>query len=346
MTSKMPAIYSQHETLPLSRSADERLLRPLFARMTGYPEPVDLDLLLPADSPRLSGVDTAHAEALAEAGAEMPPILVDRSTMRVIDGMHRADAARLRGEDKILVQYCDCSDGEAFLLAVASNVRHGLPLTLADRRAAARRIVGLRPHASDRWIAAIAGLAPKTVATIRQDGSTAIPDLTHRIGRDGRVRPLNPAIGRRKASEIVAARPDASLRQIARAAGVSLGTARDVRNKMRLGIEPVPQRQRPAEAEDDGTVTSVDVADLASEPDFESVMQKLRQDPSVRYTEAGRTLIRWLHPGRLLKNSEWKEIADCVPSHHTFDMIKVARECAAAWNSFADELDRRNRQYG
>jgi hypothetical protein len=53
--------------------------------------------LRPADSPRLNGEDKAHIARLAEMDTPLPPILVDRRTMRVIDGMHRLMAASLLG---------------------------------------------------------------------------------------------------------------------------------------------------------------------------------------------------------------------------------------------------------
>ncbi|MFD0631737.1 hypothetical protein ACFQ9X_08960 [Catenulispora yoronensis] len=50
-----------------------------------------------ADSPRSSGVDIAHAHVLAQVEGPLPPIMVHHPTMRIIDGMHRVAAAKLRG---------------------------------------------------------------------------------------------------------------------------------------------------------------------------------------------------------------------------------------------------------
>jgi hypothetical protein len=47
---------------------------------------------------------------------------------------------------------------------------HGLPLTLADRLAAAARIVTACPYWSDRAVAAVAGLSPKTVTAVLDPG--------------------------------------------------------------------------------------------------------------------------------------------------------------------------------
>jgi hypothetical protein len=298
---------------------------------------------VPAGSPRLDGVDQSHAEALAELDGELPPIFVQRSTMRVIDGMHRLGAARIRGQDQICVQFFDCREDEAFLLAVSTNIKHGLPLTLADRRAAAARIIHLRPDASDRWIAEIAGLAAKTVAAVRGSVPGPMPSLNRRVGRDGRIRPLSSAEGRLRASEFLSSNPDASLRQIARDAGISVGTARDVREKVRQGVDPVMPKQRVCQEDEE---TRVNARKARSEADFPSILQRLRQDPSVRYTESGRTLLRWLCPPRLMQSPEWEGIVGCIPPHCTFDMIRIARSCARAWEGFAEELDRRNRGCG
>ena len=142
-------------------------------------------------SPRLNGEDRAHIARLAETETPLPPILVDRRTMRVIDGMHRLMAASLQGRETIDVMFFDGSEADVFLRAVQENIAHGLPLSQADRRAAAERIIASHPHMSDRAIGHSAGLAAKTVAAIRKSSSEEIPQSNARVGRDGRVRPLD-----------------------------------------------------------------------------------------------------------------------------------------------------------
>jgi ParB-like chromosome segregation protein Spo0J len=277
-------------------------------------------------SPRLDGVDREHVETLLGAPDELPPILVQRSTMRVIDGMHRLSAARAAGSEKIRARLVDCDNDEAFLLAVAANVRHGRPLTLADRRAAATRTMRLRPHASDRWIAALTGLAPKTVASIRgevEEAASVRPD--ERLGRDGRVRPRNTAPGRERATQLWLSDPDLSVRKVAEVAGISVGTAWDVRKKMRGGaVETKRAAAKPAAA----------VAGTSA------LLERLRDDPTLRYTESGRSVLRWLSPPRVLDVSDWKDIVDLIPPHATYCAAHVARNCAQAWLDFAQELER------
>ena len=88
--------------------------------------------------------------------------------MRVIDGMHRLMAASLQARETIEVMFFDGSAADIFLCAVQENVTHGLPLSQADRRAAAERIITSHPHMSDRAIGQAAGLAAKTIAAIRK----------------------------------------------------------------------------------------------------------------------------------------------------------------------------------
>ncbi|HEY1620466.1 MAG TPA: ParB/RepB/Spo0J family partition protein, partial [Streptosporangiaceae bacterium] len=123
---------------------------------------VPVAALLVGDSPRLQGESNEHIRMLAATDAQLPPILVHRPTMQVVDGMHRLRAALLRGQPTISVRFLDGSAEDAFISAVQANIEHGLPLTLADREAAADRIIATHPWRSDRWIATVTGLAAST----------------------------------------------------------------------------------------------------------------------------------------------------------------------------------------
>lgn len=317
-------------------------------RLSSHPMSVPVGLLRPADSPRLEGVDASHAQTLAEVHTELPPILVHRPTMRVIDGMHRLNAAVLCGHDTIAVQYFEGSEEEAFLLAVEANTSHGLPLTLADRRAAAERIIRSRPEASDRWVAAIVGLAAKTVASVRRQAGAGVSDIGKRIGRDGRLRPLSSIEGRRVAGEMFTSQPDASLRKIAKDAGISVGTARDVRERIRRGEDPVPagprsrsERRMQSEPSSASTESPGRVGNVIY--DQRIILERLQRDPSLRYTESGRSLLRWLSrvvpaPG------EWQAAIGEIPPHCAIMLARMARSCSQTWLELADELDRRIRE--
>jgi ParB-like chromosome segregation protein Spo0J len=303
---------------------------------------VPISELRPADSPRIGGLDAEHAQSLADVDNDLPPILVRRATMRVIDGMHRLNAARLRGRDSINVQFFDGDQEQAFLLAVQTNITHGLPLRIGERRAAAARIVRTHPEMSDRSIAAIAGLAAKTVAAIR--GATDdCPEVTTRVGRDGRIRPLNSADGRRIAGSMFLERPDASLRKIAKAAGISVGTARDVRERIRRGEDPALPRQHtksPSDTDGASRLAASNSRRGIDAVDHRLILEHLRRDPSLRYNDSGRTLLRWLAQ-RAIGTDDWKIVVTQIPPHCAIVVARIARGSALAWTELAEALDER-----
>jgi ParB-like chromosome segregation protein Spo0J len=306
---------------------------------------VPISALLPGDSPRLEGQDDAHIARLAEIDTPLPPILVDRRGMWVIDGMHRLLAAMLRGQESIEVEFFDGTEEDAFLRAVQSNVAHGFPLSQADRRAAVTRIMSTHPHMSDRAIADAAGLGRRTVAAIRRCSTGTVPQLNTRIGKDGRVRPLSSVEGRQKAADVMTERPQASLREVAHAAGVSLATASDVRKRLSRGEEPVPSRAATVVAGDDGTASEAvrrgPGAQRASPPDPAPMVEKLLRDPSLRLSETGRQLLR------LLRNQgvgarEWSEMVAAVPPHCGPLVMALAAQYAQRWVEFAERLGERS----
>jgi ParB-like chromosome segregation protein Spo0J len=287
---------------------------------------VQIRSLVPADSPRIDGEDDRHIALLAQVNAPLPPILVQKGTMRVIDGMHRLRAAMRLGHETIEARFFDGTDAEAFVAAVKANAGHGLPLTLADRKAAALRVVAFYPERSDRWIAGVTGLAPGTVAAIRRRVPGGDGESRRRIGRDGRVRPVNGASGRKRAIDALAANPDASLREIAGMAGVSPQTVRAVRKR-------TPRRE--------GGKESSEVAVAAvRRRDRDMLMRKLRLDPSLRFNETGRKLLRWLDvqatgPGEL------NVLAGQIPLHCLYLLAEVVRGYADEWLEAASRLQER-----
>ncbi|WP_309141945.1 transcriptional regulator [Streptomyces griseicoloratus] len=260
---------------------------------------VPLAALLPADSPRLEGRDEAHVARLMELDVPLPPILVDRRSMRVIDGMHRLAAAFRTGAETIFVEFFDGNAEEAFLRAVEANVTHGLPLSREDRRAAAERIIASHPAMSDRAIARATGLGAKTVASIRRQTSVSGPRLNSRIGRDGKVRPLNGAEGRRRAAELLVRYPQASLRELARLAGISPATVSDVRRRLAAGEPPVAEPHVVAgreahdqEARDGAGAARVDAGRETYDPEAQDGAQAAEHGHARDLSSAARTAER------------------------------------------------------
>ncbi|MFE2376986.1 transcriptional regulator [Streptomyces sp. NPDC059398] len=298
--------------------------------------------ILLGDSPRLQGEDKGHVLQLASIDGPLPPILLDRRTMCVIDGIHRLMAASLKGQKDIDVRFFDGSPEEAFLKGVEANVEHGLPLSQADRMAAALRILKSHPNMADRAIAKSTGLGARTVAELRRS-SDSVPQSDFRIGRDGKVRPLDGAQGRLRVAELIKDNPDASLRQVARSAGVSPATALDVRRRLERGDQPVPSQRSRGRAEP-GTVKAVlaEPDPVTAGPPTAATLEKLMRDPSLRQSELGRRLLRMFRENVLGAN-EMNDICASVPSHCIELIIELSRRNSQIWAGFAQELNRRAR---
>ncbi|MER7775499.1 ParB N-terminal domain-containing protein [Streptomyces sp. NPDC096191] len=326
---------------------------------------VKISDLVAADSPRSESESAEHARMLADSGAELPPVIVHASTMRLIDGAHRVKAALIRGDTEIAARFYDGSDRDAFALAVAANIQHGLPLTRKERTDAAARVITSNPQWSDRAVAAVTGLAADTIRRIRSRASAATEQLHDRVGRDGRVRPLSSADGRIQAAQYITDHPQASLREVAAASGLSPGTVRDVRERLRQNHDPVPASQRRIKAarpspthaapidrtgqqsaavkappERTGSREPLDLPLTARQSPPHASLSALRRDPSIRHSEAGRLLLRLLD-NRLLSQAHGDELIAALPQHSLGNLSAAARECAHLWAEFSKRLDRR-----
>lgn len=255
--------------------------------------------------------------------------------MRVIDGRHRLRAALLRRAEYIEAQFFDGDDADAFVVAVRENIAHGLPLSLADRKAAAERIIRSHPHWSDGVIAATTGLAANTVRAIRRRPTPHSAELDVRVGRDGKVRPLRNADGRIRASDLLAANPETPLREIARHAGISPETARDVRNRLRRGENPVPIKYRSGCPR--GRPNNRRTASNPG-PEPNALLENLTKDPAIRFNEAGRALLRLLK-ALTLNDQDWTRLIDNIPAHCTNEVAELARDCATRWHSIAEKIE-------
>lgn len=312
------------------------------------PRTLSLHDLTISDSPRLRGVDTDHVRFLAEMDEWcLPPIVVHEETRRVIDGAHRVEAARVRGDTTIRALMFQGTEQAAFVLAVEANSSHGLPLSLADRRAAAARIFNAYPQWSDRRLASVCGLSASTVAQLRRRLRTDEEGAEPRIGRDGKIRPTDSGVRRMKASELFKSNPEATLRQVAAEAGISVGTARDVKERLRQGAHPVPRSYRdslPGEPD-------LDAPDLVHEEkppisldgrERERLLETLSNDPSVRFTESGRHLLYWLR-GRASGIDGWNQALSGLEPHCDFVLAKLARTVSNEWAVLASAVEERAR---
>ena len=263
---------------------------------------VGIDLLVGAMiSPRHGPPDAGHVRALREVVDLVPPILVHRQTMAVIDGAHRLAAARESGRTEIRVTFFDGDVLDAFVLAIQANSTHGRPLSIGERKGAARVLLEQGPDRSTRWIASVCGLAPSTVEVLRP----ATRRAQRRIGQDGRSRPVEPRSLQAAITERIEAEPSASVRQIATDLGVSPATVRRV----------VKERSQPDAAGEDET-------------DRRSSRPTLVPDPFTRWLKA--TEIAEARGLELLKE---------LPPPHAAGAARELRRRAEYWASLADRVD-------
>ncbi|MFD9336332.1 transcriptional regulator [Streptomyces sp. NPDC060028] len=321
-------------------------------------ESVPLGALKVDGSPRSNVEDPEHTRMLAELGERLPPVVVHRPSMTVIDGIHRLRAAELRGRTSIPVRFFTGSTADSRLLAVALNVAHGLPLSMAERTAAVEGILAAHPDWSDRAVASVAGVSPVRAADIRRGlFGEAAPDAK-RVGRDGRARPVDPAPGRRLAAELIKRNPQASLRSIAREAGISPATVSDVRDRIARGedvaaprqaarraqLAAVPETPTPPRAAAPAPVRR-QVGAPPPPPDAAEIFNLLRRDPSLRLNETGRSVLRLLDAGAVVARNR-EGIAASLPAHCKAAVAELAEVYAQSWQLFAAELQSRGSRPG
>jgi hypothetical protein len=271
------------------------------------------------DSPRLGGIDTAHLDALVELDGAWPPLLVTPS-MRILDGHYRHLAARRIGMREVECTIFEGDDTSGYVESVRRNSVHGLPLTLAERRAAATRVLLLEPAWSDRRIGHICGLAHETVGRIRRglsaDGTISLHEK--RLGRDGALRSLP--------------RRDA-------------GTAPPVGDRVEvIPLPTVGERPEPAigpgsqrRGTPRGAPRGPDVVGVVTgAPAAPAALTALSTDPAFTSTDAGTGFVGWFDGTSL--GDGWSGHVDAVPLSRVYEVADEARRRASAWNEFADSL--------
>jgi hypothetical protein len=253
----------------------------------------------------------------------------------------------LRGEQAIRACWFDGDDASAFVLAVRLNVRHGLPLSLADRKAAGTRILCEQEDWSNRAIASAVGLSPKTVAALRE--ALGRPGGQARIGRDGRVRPASTAAGRERAKEMLLREPASSLRAVSAAAGVSTGTVRDVRDQLHRESDQFPretgaatsQQRHIPPARHAETPRARATSPGRTTPDRSTaLLHSLRTDPSLRFSQSGRLLLSILAVAAIDPQAQDGLILD-LPDHCLDFVTELAQASVQRWQDLATRLSQR-----
>ncbi|AXB43235.1 hypothetical protein [Amycolatopsis albispora] len=141
---------------------------------------------------------------------------------------------------------------------------------------------------------------------------------------------------RQLAGELIARNPNASLRAIANVVGLAPSTVLDVRSRLRSGHDPVAGKgntgstarkphRRPA---------------LGGRLDRANALTCLKNDPSMRFSEAGRLVLRRLEACPPC-SVEWRRAVEALPDHCVEMVASIARKNAESWQEVADSLRRR-----
>lgn len=292
------------------------------ARSAGRVHEVPIDCLRFGLSPRTEDCDPSHVAALSEVLHQVPPVVVHARSLQVIDGVHRVLAAKSTGQRTIHAVMFDGDDVAAEIEAVRSNVAHGKPMTLAEREVAAARVIQLMPAWSDRRIADVSGLSPKTVGRLRRRVEVDPERAQVRVGSDGRARPVDAAALRQRVAGAVEATPDASTRALARRTGASQATVRDVRDRLRRGLGPctTPEERRGS------------TRDEAPSPGED---QRVCVPPG--------EVAEWFKQ-RHIDATEWRRFLATVPLGLVYELADVCRQQSQHWREFAVALEDRARR--
>ena len=137
------------------------------------PMAIRLDSIRPGPSLRVGGLNDAHVAALAEVSEGWPPIVVTQDNV-LVDGHHRVAAAQQLGLDRIAAVVFKGSRADAYVEAVRSNISHGMPLTLSERRRAGRADPGGAPH--------VVGSPDRRLLWLVGEDDQASPRRVRRVG--------------------------------------------------------------------------------------------------------------------------------------------------------------------
>lgn len=140
--------------------------------------------------PRVAGLNADHVRALQETPDTWPPLLVVRRGGQcvLLDGFHRYAAAQNLGLENVPATVIPPpDDGDLATLAFAANLAHGMPLSLADKRTRAERLLTEQSDVSNMEIARQVALSPTTIAAIRErlEAASTIAPAGHRVGKGG-----------------------------------------------------------------------------------------------------------------------------------------------------------------
>jgi len=168
-----------------SRTVETVPLADLILDFTFYPRTI-------VDSTTVSRLVMA-----LDCGEDLPPIVADRASKRVVDGFHRVTAYKRRERKLVPVEFRDYdSEADMFLDALRLNASHGRPLTPFDIRHALIRCIdlGIEPlraadvvHVPPIRVTEMIGLSAQTKAGTRIPLKRGLSHLAGRVIDDGQA---------------------------------------------------------------------------------------------------------------------------------------------------------------
>jgi hypothetical protein len=139
---------------------------------TTFTLPLDTIIVDDENQPRTDELDQSYVNQLAEIPELWPPIVVvatDGDRYTLVDGFHRISAAEQAGMQQISATVLPRPvDRDLLRLGFELNAAHGKPLTVADRKDYAQKLLAANSGLSDREIGRRAGLHHETVGALRR----------------------------------------------------------------------------------------------------------------------------------------------------------------------------------
>src|SRR5207249_2395491 len=103
----------------------------------------------------------------------VPALKVQKKTYRVIDGVHRREAALREGAAKLGCEVYDVPDSELRAIAYFSNREHGVPISTSDRNKAILDFY-TKDGKTEEQISQLTGLTKQRVAQILSASKAAL----------------------------------------------------------------------------------------------------------------------------------------------------------------------------
>jgi hypothetical protein len=181
-------------------------------------------------------------------------------------------------------------------------------------------------------------VSPKLVARLRKVTSPCDPSIEKRLGRDGKLRPVQAGCIRERIADAIRERPGASLRAIAAELCVSPETVRSVKQKLGGGsADDQANRTAGARADREDVVATLL---LLSTPRMVAA-PAWRTDNALQSTPTGADFAKWFE--QTFADGDTWEKAVTVPVSRVYEIADEARRRATWWKTFAEVVESRAR---